>query len=139
MHNAFAARDASLLRTTALPTAAASPATSASIDLKKTAQEHFLAECEIEIVAPALSTTQLPDTDTAIYDVLMSDSANLGTPTVLFPAVITQTGAAGAGAAAATKRVRLPSDVKRYIGLLCTTSDASADASGVSMTLDVLT
>ena len=71
-----------------------------------------------------------------IYDILTSDAANLGTPTTL-AAVLTQIGAASAGAATASYRFRIPSNAKRYVGFKATGS-ASGDSSAASATLEVL-
>jgi hypothetical protein len=138
MHTPFLARDARIKQTEALPAAAGS-ATTDAIALPKNPNSHFLAECEVELVAPALTTAELDDDETVVYDLLHSHSADLGSPATLLPAVITQTGADAAGAAAVTKRVRLASDVRAYIGLKATSSEYAGDLSEKSMTIDVLT
>jgi hypothetical protein len=65
-----------------------------------------------------------------------TDSA-FGSPTSIYGTVLTQTGAGGVGAAAATKRVALPSDCERYIRVAAT-ADTNLDASAKSMTVNVM-
>lgn len=97
-----------------------------SIDLN--AVTPFLAPHELIITAPALGATPLPNGETMIYDV--ADSADNSSFTVILDNVITQTGAGGAGAAAQTERVKLPSDVRRYVRVQVTGSSSIGDASG---------
>lgn len=125
----FLLQDKLLKSSTALPNGAGS-STSAAIDLQSTATGDFVAECELLITAPALGVTPLPDAKTMKYDVLASDNSDLSSATVLGTA-LTQTGASGAGATGATGRFRLPSNVKRYVGVRATgstTGDASASS-----------
>jgi len=133
---AFRVGDASLQETGALPDGAAST-NSGSIDLGHNATGSFLAKCEFKVDAPALATADLPDTETMTYDVITSDSDDLSTPTVVIDNLITQTGAGGAGAAAAEARFRLPANVQRFVGIRATNSGAG-DASDKSMTLSLL-
>lgn len=128
--------DTQLKVTKALPNGAAST-TSDAIDLASGTNGDFLAPCELLISAPALGVTPLPDAKTMKYSVVHSVNADLSSPATLAPDVLTQTGAGGAGAAAATFRFRLPTDVRRYIGVKATGS-ASGDASGSSMTAQLL-
>ena len=72
------------------------------------------------------------------YSISQSDNADLSSPTVLYSSVIVQTGAGGAGAAAATYTCRLPVDVKRYVGVRIVSGASTADASSVSATLEGL-
>lgn len=125
-------KDAVLEVTKALPNGAAA-VNSAGIDLGVAASDLLLAECELVIEAPALATADLPDAQTMTYKVQHDTDSAFGTAVDLFPSAIVQTGAGGAGAAAATKRLRLPSDVKRYIRVVATNSGAG-DASDKSLT-----
>jgi len=50
--------------------------------------------------------------------------------------VLVQTGAGGAGAAAATARFAIPSDCERYVRVTATNS-GTGDASGASMTVNL--
>ncbi|QDT39730.1 hypothetical protein [Stratiformator vulcanicus] len=127
--------DALLKQSKALP-ADASAVTSDAIDLQVTPTGDFLANCEFLLEAPALATGELGDDDTMTYDLVASEAADLSNPVTLASALITQTGAGGAGAAAATARYRPPTDVKRYVGFKATNS-AAGDASGKSATLSL--
>jgi len=128
--------DAELTVTKALPNGAATIYTD-GIDLGVSDDGLHLADCELEISAPALATAELGDGDTIKYSVEMDNDSAFGSPTALFPDVLTQTGADAAGAAAATKRVRLPSDVERYIRVKAVNS-AAGNASGKSVTASLL-
>jgi hypothetical protein len=137
-------RDGLLTATVALPNGAAAT-TGASIDLGLGSKGETAWTGEFEIAAPALTTGQLPDTDTMTYDVIVSAAANLGTPTNVYPGILVQTGVGGTGAAAATIRFRLPFSppatgsavpaTQRYLGLRSTNSGAG-NASSKSATLD---
>jgi hypothetical protein len=123
-------RDAELQVTKALPNGAAT-VNSGSIDLEHSTNGVHVADCELLIEAPALATADLPDTKTMTYDVEHSDDDSSFSD--LANGVLVQTGADGAGAAAATARVRLPSTVKRYVRVVATNS-GTGDASDKSMT-----
>lgn len=124
MGNGHLLKDNLLKATAALPNGAANVTTSA-IDLGQYTQAaDFVAECELVITAPALNTAQQPDAKTLTYDVVMSDNADLSSPVTLYGGVGVQTGTGGAGAAAATYRVALPTNVKRYVGVKVTGSGA---------------
>jgi hypothetical protein len=128
--------DVELTVTKALPNGAATIYTD-GIDLGKSANGLHLAECELEISAPALVVGDLADAATMKYSVEMDTDSAFGSITALFADILTQTGAGGAGAAAATKRVRLPSDVERYIRVKAVNSGAG-DASDKSVTAKLL-
>jgi len=133
----LALRDTQLKVTKALSNGVGSVYTD-SIDLGHGSNGDFLAQVELLISAPALTTGQLGDAATMKYDILHSDSPDLSSgASVLETAAITQTGAGGAGAVAATKQVRLPVDVKRYVGVKATNS-ASGNASAKSVTVELL-
>jgi hypothetical protein len=134
----FNRRDAKLKDSHALPSGA-STVSSAGIDLGLTARSDFLAECELLLTAPALAVGQLADASTMKYTVQDSSASDFGTNLrTIAGTEITQTGAGGAGAAGATRRIGLPTDVQRYIRFQATNS-AAADASGATATLEVLT
>lgn len=132
----YAVRDGALKVTRALPNGAAA-VTSTSIDLGHGTTGSHVTDTEFLIESPALTTAQLPDTKKITYDVVTSVNADLSSPTVVAAAVLVQTGAEGAGAAAAEQRFRLPSDCKRYVGIKAT-NDGTGNASGVSATLSML-
>ncbi len=126
-------KDAVLEETKALPATASASIYTAGIDLEKVASGLHLADCELEVSAPALTTTMLPDTKTMTYKVQMDNDSAFGSPTDLFPSAIVQTGAGGAGAAAVVKRYRLPTDVERYIRVAATSGADVTDSSAVSV------
>lgn len=132
----FNVKDAALKVTKALPNGAASTTTDA-IDLGHGSLGDFLANTEFKISAPALVVGDLANGATMKYDLIQSDNADLSSSSNIVDDIIIQTGADGAGAAAATYQGRLPVDVKRYIGVKATNS-ASGDASDKSMTFELL-
>ena len=100
----------------------------------------FLIPHEVEIIAPALATSPLPDTKTMKYSLQQSSDDGVADAYATIPGcenIITQTGAGGAGAAAQTERVRLPADVEKYIRLSAVNSGAG-DASGSSATVSFM-
>lgn len=130
-------KDALLKVTKALPNGAAST-TSSALDLGMSANGQFLAQCELLVTVPALSTAQQPDAKVQTYFIVESDNSDLSSPVVVCRLEkLTQTGAGGAGAAGATQRYRPSTNSKRYIGVKSTGS-AAGDASGVSMTAELL-
>ncbi len=129
-------KDELLSVTKELPNGAATTV-SDGIDLGLSTQATFCCG-EVLIEAPALATADLGDAATIKYEVYhaassdFSDEASLyGTPQ------LTQTGAGGAGAAAATKRVALPTNVSRHIRVKATNS-AAGDASDKSFTVSLV-
>jgi len=131
---AYGLQDAALNVSKALPAGAAA-VNSDGIDLRKSSLGAHLADVEFILTAPALATGDLGDTHTMTYKIQMDDDAAFGSPTDLMEDVIIQTGAGGAGAAGATYRFRVPSNVERYIRFVATASNAD-DASGKSATLE---
>lgn len=92
----------------------------------------------VKIAAPALTTAELPDTQTMIYLLQTDDNAAFSTPTTLVAAAITQTGAAGAGDAAETYSVAMPAGAQRYLRVTITKSgvgDASAKKARFSVVM----
>lgn len=133
MQNSNLLVDAALVKTRALPNGAAS-VTSDGIDLMNSANGDFKADCELIVNAPALVVGDLADAATMTYDIVHSVNSDMSSPATLLDNVITQTGAGGAGAAAAELNVRLPSDVRRYVAVKATNSGAG-DASDKSVTI----
>lgn len=134
--SARAMRDALKKVTKALPNGAAN-VTSDAIDLENTSRADEIRGIEMLLSAPALTTTEQPDSKTMIYDIIYSANSDLSSPTTYIAAAITQTGAGGAGAAAATYRFKLPSNAARYWGAKATGS-ASGNSSTKSLTLEML-
>lgn len=132
----YGLRDALLKVTKALPNGAAST-TSDPIDLGHGSRGDFVADVEFKISAPALGTSPMGDAKTMKYDVITSDSSNMSGPTTVIAAAITQTGAGGVGAAAATYTFKLPVDVQRYVAVKSTGS-TTGDASASSVTLEAV-
>jgi hypothetical protein len=134
----FAVKDAQLKNTRALPAAASSTVDGAAIDLGHGSLGDFLANAELKVTAPAVTTTMAPDTRTFTYSVIHSDNADLSAASVLYSSVIVQTGASSAGAATASVTVALPVDVKRYVGVRIVSGVSTTDASAVSATAELL-
>jgi hypothetical protein len=134
----LALKDTQVKGTRALPAAASSTVDGAAIDLGHGSYGDFVAQAEFKVSAPAVNTTMAPDTRTFTYSVIHSDNSDLSSASILHSAVITQTGAGGAGAGAATATVRLPVDVKRYLGVRVVSGASTGDASSVSATLEAL-
>lgn len=133
---AFTVRDAQLKQTKALPSGASSVYTD-GFDLGHGSKGDFLADVELLISAPALAVGQLANGSTMKYSVQHDTDPAFGTAVVLHTDVITQTGAGGVGAAAATQSVRLPVDVNRYVRIRVTNS-AAADASAAAVTAELM-
>lgn len=135
----FNVRDTLAKLTRALPNGAATVYATPGIDTGKvTSSGKQLADVEYILSAPALVTGDLGDGATMKYSILMDDVDPIdASSTALYTDILTQTGAGGAGAAAATVRFRLPSDAKRIIGFKAVNS-AAGDASDKSATLEVL-
>ena len=141
---AYKVGDLELTKTKALPAAVGSVSTaglyvSPGVAAATGPDGEFLADVELEISAPILTTTELPDTETMIYKVEHDDDPVFGTVADLYGAdVLTQTGAGAAGAAAATKRVKLPADVKRYVRVTATGSTSIGSCVAKSVTAKLL-
>ena len=131
----FLVSDAALKVTKALPNGAAT-IYSDGIDLGVGAKGDFLANVELYITAPALATGVMGDGKTMKYSVQHDTDSAFGTAAVLMTDVITQTGAGGTGAAAATVSVRLPVDVNRYVRIRAIGS-ATGDCSSSSLTAEI--
>jgi hypothetical protein len=132
-------RDAALKLTRALPNGAATVYASPGIDLGKvTSQGSNPGEIEFLLSAPAMNTTQMPDAKTMKYSILLDTVDPIdGSSVAEHTDILTQTGAGGAGCAAASVRFRIRSDANRIVGFKIAGS-ASGDASGVSATLELL-
>lgn len=124
-----ALKDAELIRTVALPAAGANASTTA-IDLGHLPPNEF--RFEIELSLPALPA--LANTKKAI--VTLEDSAD-GTTFAAVPgfATLEVTGAGGTGAAAASRRVRPPADLRRYLRATVAVQADGGDNTARSFTL----
>ena len=123
-------RDTSYSTSDALPNGATHVHTTA-IDLGITSKSQFCGGRHVELLieAPALTFAMLGNAATMTYEVFHDTDSAFGTEVSLYGGPnLTQTGAGGVGAAAATKRIALPTDVKRYLRVTATNS-AAGDAS----------
>lgn len=130
-------RDASLVKTKALPTGAAAVSTVAFDLGALTGRGIRDYICDLLIEAPLLAVGELANASTMIYSIECDTDAAFGSATTLVAAAITQTGAGGVGAAAAEARFRVPMDCERYLRVTATNSTA-ADASAKSVTASLL-
>lgn len=87
------------------------------------------------ITAPALTVTELPDAETVVYKIQESADDATFADLAGYGAVLTQTGAGGAGAAASVVNIGLPITTARYIRLVSTLSTSGGDCSGKDATL----
>jgi hypothetical protein len=134
----FLMADAKLSVTRLLPAAASATVNSLGIDLETGTRSDFVAATEVLVSAPALSTTIAPDTRTMTYRIQHDTDSAFGTAATLVDNLIVQTGAGGVGAAAATARFKLPTNVKRYIRLQIVSGASTTDASALSATMQLL-
>lgn len=132
-------RDANIGTSDALPNGATHIHTTA-IDLGTSSRAAFDGGQKVELLieAPALTTGQLGDGNTMTYEVYHDTDSAFGTEVSVYGGPnLTQTGAAGAGAAATRKRVALPTDVKRYVRVKVTNS-AAGNASTVKVAVNLV-
>jgi len=131
MANEFARniRDAAHIITRALPTADGT-VTSADFDLGADAYkgENY----ELEIVIPALNSTQLPNADTLTITVQAGAAANPTTELFRLPVITGSSGYAGG-----TFRYRLPSNVSRYVNVKVVAAGGTGDISASDMTVSL--
>lgn len=131
-------KDAGYVETKALGTSDAT-VTTTGFDLgAMTPAGAFEAGCELEISAPALNTTQLPNADTCTYSVESSVDSAFSSPIVVADKVLVQTGAGGAGAAAAVEKFKLASNIERYVRVKAVLAGTTGDCSGASMVVSLL-
>lgn len=129
-------RDANLTVSKALSNGAGT-VLSTGIDLGLSTRSDFVAGAEFLIEAPAHTTTLLPDAETEKYTIEHDDAADFSTVANLDLDALIQTGAGGAGAVAASKRVGIPSNVKRYVRLKAIKT-GTGNASTISAALSVV-
>ncbi|MBB5038259.1 hypothetical protein [Prosthecobacter dejongeii] len=125
------AQDLLLIKTKALPAAAATAYT-AAIDLRGDSPGVSLQNVEFEFGVPAVPA--LADTKTIITKLQDSaDGVNFADIAALNS--ITQTGAGGVGAAALSRSVVLPATVRRYLRAAATVLAVGGDNTAVSFFL----
>lgn len=127
--------DSTYRLTKALPNGAATIVTD-GIDLETSTGE-FIAPVEFEVIAPALTTGELADTQTITYSIETATDLAFTSPVVLMASFLVQTGAGGAGAVTATKRFTVPTNVLRFIRVKAVKAGAS-NASTKSVTFNLL-
>jgi len=131
--------DANYIITTALPNAASTTVNGTSMDLGDAlAGTPFPTTESVNyvVLAPALTTTILPDTRTMTYTVQDSaDNSSFAAIATLGTSV--QTGAGGVGAAAATYTYKLPPGTRRYVRLSIASGASTTDASATSATAEL--
>jgi hypothetical protein len=127
-------QDASLIKTKALPAAAAANATD-SIDLGSTTLGPVADEIEVDISIEA--TPALVD-DKTVTLTLKDSADNSSFAAIAGLATLVTTGAASAGAAATSRRVKLPPSTRRYLRLDAAVLTAGGDNTAKSYTLKVL-
>lgn len=134
MSQGFLVGDANQTKSLTLPNGAATTVTT-GFDTMNSAKGSFQADAEIEVQAPVLGATPLPNTQTITYQLFHDTAVGFGSETLLAELGV-QTGAGGVGAAAANYRIRLPTTVKRYVrakAVKVGASDASGSAAVVRM------
>jgi hypothetical protein len=130
-------QDQELIETKALPAAGASAGTDAMDLGARTAKAARIEPVEFELSCPAVPA--LVDTKTIIYAIQTDDDVAFGTPTTVYPAIVTLTGAGGAGAAAFAKRFRLATDnLERYLRATATVLADGGNNTAVSFTVKAL-
>lgn len=132
MSQGFLVGDANQTKSLTLPNGAATTVTT-GFDTMNSAKGSFQADTEVEVEAPALGATPLPDGQTITYQIFHDTAAAFGSETLLATLGV-QTGAGGAGAAGVTLRIRLPTTVNRYVRAKAVKTGA-ANASGSAATV----
>jgi hypothetical protein len=134
------AKDAQLITTAFLPNGTTTAYTT-GIDMGLTVRGELSHLGEFDILAPALTTTQLPNAATMTYAVVVGTNNTFTTPTLVYDNVLIQTGAGGTGAASVGGvRFRLPispggiGNSNTFVGVRMTNSGTS-NASAASLTL----
>lgn len=134
----FAVKDSQLSQTAALSNGAgATQITGFDLGHEAAKLGRCLADVELLIEMPALTTTELPDTNTYIMSIETDDNAGFSSAKILHANVQQQTGAGGAGAAALSTRVRLPTDCERYVRVKGTKT-GTGNVSAKNMTVSLL-
>jgi hypothetical protein len=127
-------KDLQLIKTSALPAAAANNST-AAIDLQQAAAGVNLDKVDVEVAVPATPSL----VDAKIITLTIQDSAN-GTDfaAVTGLATLVVTGAGGVGAAAATRTVKLPTGTRRYIRANAAVESGGGSNIAVSYSISLL-
>jgi len=127
-------QDADFVKSRAL-TASDGSVASADLDLGTNSKGFFPENTEVEVLIPALTSTQLASADT--LTILLQGGAATGSTTSLgLSAVLTGTGSA---IPETSFRFRLPSPAPRYVNAKFTTAGTTGDMSAVSASVRLLT
>lgn len=124
-------KDATYVKTWALPAAASNSTNSAILDIGADGYKPESIEALISI--PALDATMAPDTRTFTLIIDSSTSSSIASVTQNLVTKVF-TGAGGVGIAASEVRVRLPSNCPRYLRATVTSGASTGNASTVSAT-----
>ena len=127
--------DKSLQQTKALPNGAATISSDGFQIHDGPIGGSFQANVEFVVTIPALTVTELADTQTITYTIEHDDASNFGSAAAISTSVV-QTGAGGAGAAATSLRLRPNTAVKKYVRAKAVKTGAS-NASTSSLTFEV--
>lgn len=134
----YGVQDVLEIQSVALPNSAGGSAATANLDLGALAGISARTEQdELLLTYPALTTTQLPNSDTVTYTIQACASAGFGSGVVTI-GTVTQTGAGGAGAAGGTFRVKLPTNCPEYVQVSATLGSGAGNCSAASMTLQLV-
>jgi hypothetical protein len=119
----------------ALPDGAATTySTGIDLGIAASSPNDFLAQVELELTCPTLAVGAMADADTLLFALITDDALPLdASSTVLIERLVTLTGAGGVGATGFTKKVRIPTDVLKYVGWKAIKT-GTGDASGVEAT-----
>jgi hypothetical protein len=127
-------QDADLTKARLL-TASDGNVTSPDLDLGTNSKGFLTEEHELEVLIPALTSTQLASADT-ITILLQGGSAVTPTTSLGISAVLTGTGSA---IPQTSFRFRLPANCPRYVNAKFTTAGTTGDMSAVSASVRLLT
>lgn len=105
------------------------------LGIKASSPNDFAAMCELELTCPDLAVGNLANTETITFHLIHDDALPLDASSSVICALSNvPTGAGGAGASGFTARVRLPLDVKKYVGWKAVKTGATGNASTVDAT-----
>lgn len=127
-------QDASLIQTAALPEGATGAPVATNVTGFDLGGGDHAGNFELLVSLPALTTAELPDTETMTVSIETDDNADFSSASIIVDKAVVQTGASGAGAAAKSARVGLPSDVERYVRAKATISAGGGDCSAKKLT-----
>jgi len=137
MTKSYNVRDAKFIATDTMPGGAGTTKAGTALDLGNTltANGARMDKSELLLTMPALTDTMVPSTKTMTFSIETCDDSAFGAPTVLWSLVTT---GGGAGVAAATYRVKVPTNCLRYVRAKAVSGSLTTDSSAVSMKLELL-